>query len=67
MGWKYSRAGSTIEEIGFGLQTPLIQPPPNPAPKTSMPIQWRQKVRPLEFHSQDFFGGCRVSSLKLGA
>ena len=37
MGWKDSRAGSTIEEIGFGLQTPLIQPPPNPAPKTSMP------------------------------
>ena len=36
MGWKDSRAGSTIEEIGFGLQTPLIQPPPNPAPKTSM-------------------------------
>ena len=37
MGWKDSRAGSTIEEIGFGFQTPLIQPPPNPAPKTSMP------------------------------
>ena len=39
MGWKDSRAGSTIEEIGFGLQTPLIQPPPNPAPKTSMRIK----------------------------
>ena len=48
MGWKDSRAGSTIEEIGFGLQTPLIQPPPNPAPKTSTPkLESLNALKPL--------------------
>ena len=38
MGWKDSRAGSTIEEIGFGLQIPLIHPPTDPTPKTRTAI-----------------------------